>query len=123
MDSAGCWPRSYETDILVCRDNVPEPESESIPLPGLPFGPPLARCDPQALERIPYSVSLWKSAIELVDEDDAKVGRHCISPGMDCVSGLSDPAQLDKPPAGNVFHLSTSCCWCVACFYVGQSKG
>jgi hypothetical protein len=28
----------------------------------------------QALERIPYSVSLWKAAIELVDEDDAKVG-------------------------------------------------
>jgi hypothetical protein len=31
-------------------------------------------CTPlQALERIPYSVSLWKAAIELVDEDDAKV--------------------------------------------------
>lgn len=28
----------------------------------------------KALERVPYSVSLWKSAIELVDEDDAKVG-------------------------------------------------
>lgn len=27
----------------------------------------------KALERVPYSVSLWKSAIELVDEDDAKV--------------------------------------------------
>lgn len=28
----------------------------------------------KALERVPYSVSLWKAAIELVDEDDAKVG-------------------------------------------------
>ncbi len=27
----------------------------------------------KALERIPYAVSLWKAAIELVDEDDAKV--------------------------------------------------
>lgn len=27
----------------------------------------------KALERVPYSVSLWKHAIELVDEEDAKV--------------------------------------------------
>ncbi|GFH16974.1 TPR_REGION domain-containing protein, partial [Haematococcus lacustris] len=27
----------------------------------------------KALERVPYSVSLWKAAIELVDVDDAKV--------------------------------------------------
>ncbi len=33
----------------------------------------LAHLFPQALERIPFSVSLWKAAIELVDEDDAKV--------------------------------------------------
>ena len=35
----------------------------------------------KALERIPYSVALWKHAIELVDEDDAKVGH------LSCLGG------------------------------------
>lgn len=73
---------------LVCKAQRPGPTFCCL-LPERALTAPLAPClaTPQALERIPTSVRLWKAAVELASEDDARI---LLSRAVECCPQHTD---------------------------------
>ena len=84
-----------------------------------------------ALERIPQSVRLWKAAVEISEEDDARVllvrWLHCWWEVV--VHGIGEEDDTRVPLARCAFGcwqgacLGRACCWCAgpasSCWAVG----